>query len=267
MAAFQGFSFRLVPAGILVQGNDEKLENLGSTIDPTLPHPVAVASFAVSETEVTNRQYQAFVDENPEWLPAGREALVQKGLADDQYLAAWAGGRMPAGREDLPVTGVSWHAAAAFCQWLTRKAASAAPGWIARLPSETEWEWAARGGLRGMPYPLGGKPGDSVFFVKGITGPSRAGASQPNGYGLRDLAGNVWEWCTDSYAPAAYLLSSLDPAVNSRLASAVPESREKVVRGGSWNNTPDQAKVFTRGSQPSDWCTPSLGFRVVLARQ
>ncbi len=67
-----------------------------------------------------------------------------------------------------------------------------------------------------MPYPLGEKPGAAVLSVKGITGPSRAGTSEPNGYGLRDMVGNVWEWCADSFAPAAYLLSSLDPKKNAR---------------------------------------------------
>jgi formylglycine-generating enzyme required for sulfatase activity len=117
-----------------------------------------------------------------------------------------------------------------------------------------------------MPYPLGEKPGASVFFTKGATGPARAGSSEPNGYGLRDMVGNVWEWCSDSFAPAAYLLTSLDPMENAKLAGALPPSVDHVVRGGSWNNARDQVKVFTRGSQPADWCTPYLGFRVALAR-
>jgi formylglycine-generating enzyme required for sulfatase activity len=262
----QGVAFRSVPQGTLVMGNDEKLENLGLLIDQTLPHPIAVGAFFLSETEVTNRQFQLFLDDSPDWLPANRAALMAKGLAGDQYLVDWTSGRAPAGREEYPVAGVSYHAAAAYCAWLTRKMAQSAPGAVVRLPTEAEWEWAARGGLKGMPYPLGEKPGASVLFVKGISGPQRAGASEPNGYGLRDTIGNVWEWCADSHAPAAFLLSSLDPAENARLDRSLPASGDRSVRGGSWNNTRDQVKVYTRGSQPADWCTPYLGFRVALVR-
>jgi len=262
----QGVAFRGVPQGTLVMGNDEKIDNLGKLIDQTLPHPIAVGAFFLSETEITNRQFQLFLDESPDWLPANRASLVAKGLVSDQYLVDWTSGRVPSGREDYPVTGVSYHASAAYCEWLTRKIAPSVPGAVVRLPSEAEWEWAARGGLRGMPYPLGEKPGASVLFVKGISGPGKAGTSEPNSYGLRDMIGNVWEWCADSFAPAAFLLSSLDPAENAQLALSLPASGDHSVRGGSWNNTRDQVKVYTRGSQPADWCTPYLGFRVALSR-
>ena len=262
----QGVSFRSVPQGTLVMGNDEKIDNLGKLVDQTLPHPIAVGAFFLSETEITNRQFQLFLDQSPDWLPANCASLIARGLVGDQYLADWTSGRAPSGREDYPVTGVSYHAAAAYCGWLTRKIAPSVPGAVVRLPSEAEWEWAARGGLRGMPYPLGEKPGASVLFVKGISGPEKAGSSEPNGYGLRDIIGNVWEWCADSFAPAAFLLSSLDPAENARLAQSLPASGDHSVRGGSWNNTRDQVKVYTRGSQPADWCNPYIGFRVALSR-
>ena len=145
--------------------------------------------------------------------------------------------------------------------------ASVLPGYAARLPRESEWEWAARGGLRGQPYPLGSQVGKAVFAYKGITGPSAVGASEANGYGLRDMLGNVWEWCLDSFSPASYLLSSFDPATNLALEKALPDAPDRSVRGGGWGNQPGAEKVSTRGFQPADWCTPYLGFRVALARQ
>ena len=118
-----------------------------------------------------------------------------------------------------------------------------------------------------MPYPLGGKPGTAVFFRKGITGPSRVGASDPNGYGLRDMLGNVWEWCADPFSITAELLSSFDPVKSEDLERSFADAPDRVVRGGSWASQQGVDKVYTRGSQPSQWCTPYLGFRVAIARK
>jgi iron(II)-dependent oxidoreductase len=260
-ASVSGVLLRAIPAGTLLMGRDDVESTLGKTIDQLMAHAVRVERFYMAETEVTNRQYQAFLDVVPEWRPSNRDALISTALVSDDYLATWSGDRFPAGSDDLPVTGVSWHAASAYCAWLQVSLSASRPGAIVRLPTEAEWEWAARGGRRGSPYPSGENAGQSVFFVKGISGPGRAGTSEPNGYGLRDMAGNVWEWCSDSYAPAAYLLSSLDPVVNQKLAASLPETSEKVVRGGSWNNPKELLRVYTRGSQPADWCTAQLGFR------
>ena len=259
-AAVAGMSFRLIPSGDLVMGKDDNLDALGKSIDRLLAHPVRIQSFYLGTTEVTNAEFQAFLTESPDWSPSNKQALMQKGLVTDAYLSDWTGSVPAARATSLPVTSVSWHAATAYCQWLSRRVQSALPGFTARLPSEAEFEWAARGGIRGMPYPLGGKPGGSVFFKTGINGPSPAGSSEPNGYGLRDMLGNVWEWCADPFAINAGLLSS--PELD--LLSDAPD---RSVRGGSWADQPGTDKVYTRGSQPSEWCTPYLGFRVALARQ
>lgn len=260
-----GISLRSIPRGVLVMGKDDNLDNLGKTIDLLLPHPMKIDPYYLSETEVTNSQFQSFILSVPRWRPSNREALVKDELVTEEYLSDWTDDRFPAGKADLPVTSISYEAARAFCEWFSGKTRSALPGFSARLPSEAEWEWAARGGLRGMPYPLGEKPGNAVFFSKGIPGPAEAGASDPNGYGLHDMMGNVWEWCADSFGSADYLLTSLDPEVNAELESRHPESLDKVVRGGAWNSQKESIKVFTRGSQRKQWCTPFLGFRVAVA--
>jgi gamma-glutamyl hercynylcysteine S-oxide synthase len=254
-----GISFRLIPPGDLVMGKDDNLDALGKTIDRLLAHPVRIQSFYLGTTAVTNAEFQAFVVENPDWAPSSKPALIQRNLVTDSYLADWKAASPAAGTASLPVTSVSWHAAAAYCRWLTRTVQAAIPGYEARLPSEAEYEWAARGGIRGMPYPLGGKPGGAVFFKTGATGPAPAGTSEPNGYGLRDMLGNVWEWCADPFAPNAGLLSSPGP-------DSTPDAPDRAVRGGSWADQPGSDKVYSRGAQPADWCTPYLGFRVALAR-
>jgi formylglycine-generating enzyme required for sulfatase activity len=266
-AVIAGMTFRAIPSGDLVMGKDDNLDSLGKSIDRLLAHPVRIEAFYLGTTEVTVGAFQSFISENPDWSPANRATLVQKGLVTDAYLSDWKSGAPPAGASILPVTSVSWNAAVAYSQWLSRRVQSALPGYAARLPSEAEWEWAARGGIRGMPYPLGGKPGGAVFFKPGITGPSAAGTSEPNGYGLRDMLGNVWEWCADPFSLNASLFSSLDPRVSAALEKSLPDAPDRSVRGGSWADQPSTDKVYTRGAQPADWCTPYLGFRVALARQ
>ena len=260
-----GISFRGIPGGDLVMGKDDSLDTLGKSFDRLLAHPVHVEPFYLGTDEITNAEFQAFISENPEWAPANRAALVQQGLAAETYLSAWTGAAPAAGTASLPVTQVSWYAASAYAQWLTRRVQAALPGYEARLPLESEWEWAARGGLRGMPYPLGGKPGGAVFYTPGITGPRPAGTSEPNGYGLRDMLGNVWEWCADPFSMNAGLLSSREPRTSLALERALPDSPDRAVRGGSWADQPGTDRVYTRGAQPVEWCTPYLGFRVALA--
>ena len=262
-----GIAFRAIPGGDVVMGKDDNLDSLGKSFDRLLAHPVRVEPFFLGTTEVTNGQFQAFIAENPDWAPSNSGSLVQKGLATDTYLSSWKSGAPAAGAADVPVTSISWYAASAYCQWLSRRVQAVLPGYQARLPSESEWEWAARGGLRGMPYPLGGKPGGAVFYSAGIAGPARAGFSEPNGYGLRDMMGNVWEWCADTFSLDAELLSSRDPRASAALEASLPDGPERVVRGGSWADQPGTDRVYTRGSQPVDWCTPYLGFRVALARK
>jgi formylglycine-generating enzyme required for sulfatase activity len=254
-------TFRPIPAGTLLAGS---LEEASAAY---LPHPVPVTAFLASETEVSNRQYARFLSENPEWRKQNAVALAQQGRVDAAYLSGWTDQGYSAGEDELPVTAVSYFAAQAFCRWLSGRLPASLAGYEARLPNEAEWEWAARGGLVGSPYPQGAKPLSEVFFEPGIAGPRSTGASAPNGYGLRDTSGNVWEWCSDWYSPVAYLFSSRDPARNSADRSAeIPVGAEKAVRGGSWANEKELVKLYTRASQPPSWCTPYLGFRVVLAR-
>lgn len=258
----QGVRFHAVPDGSLIQGNAEE-----KAIAVQLPHPVQIRTFLMGETEVSNRLYRSFLEENPEWRKSNREALQKDGRVTEDYLAGWAKEDYPTGEEALPVTHVSFYAAEAFSRWFTTKLPAFLSGYSARLPTEAEWEWAARGGLAGSSYPMGSKPLTEVFFKPGIQGPRPVGSSSPNGYGLRDMSGNVWEWCSDWYSAVAYLYTSRIAERNpSDLAAVIPYGAEKVVRGGSWANDKELVKVYTRASQPPSWSTPYLGFRIVLSR-
>jgi len=257
-----GQGFRAVPGGTLLQGASEE-----RNLTVQLPHPVAVAPLYVSVTEVPARLYAQFLQDSPTWRRGNLEQLLKDERVTEEYLQAWENGRPPAGDAEKPIVNVSFYAAEAFCAWLTGQLPAALADYEARLPSESEWEWAARGGLVAQSYPLGAAPGGAVFFGPGVRGPAEVGASSANGYGLQDMAGNVWEWCSDWYSPVKYLFTSWEAERNAAVSAEEPPTGfEKVVRGGSWSNERELVRVHTRGSQPPSWCTPYLGFRVVLAR-
>jgi len=257
-----GLTFAAVPGGVLHQG-------LGADTSQSVlvPHPVAVEPFYMSRTEISNRLYKRFVEENPTWAKSNLGRLVGEGRVSAEYLASWSGDSYALDAAELPVTGVSHFAAQAFCDWVDRSLPSSLAEYEARLPFESEWEWAARGGLAGKAYPRGNQPEGDVFFAQGMAGPRPVGSSPANGYGLQDMAGNVWEWCLDWYSATKYLFSSRTATGNAADSRAeIPYGAQKVIRGGGWANEKELVKVFTRGSQPPEWCTPYLGFRVVLAK-
>jgi len=258
----RGLRFYSVPAGELIQGAGE--DGFASV---QIPHPVAVPSFYISETEVPNRLYREFIEENPNWDPTNKLQLQAQGLVDEEYLSDWQAEDAQSSWEALPVSHVSFYAAQAFCRWLSAGLPDSFAGYSARLPFESEWEWAARGGIVGADAPTGDQLAGERFFSPGIEGPGPVGSSSPNRYGLRDMTGNLWEWCLDWYSPVKYLFTSWSTETNDFDSSReIPLGSEKVIRGGSWANEEELIKISTRGSQPPDWCTPYLGFRVILSR-
>ncbi len=151
-----------------------------------------------------------------------------------------------------PVVGISWYEAAAYCAWLSEEGADGRPplpdGWSVRLPTEEEWEKAARG-YDGREYPWGSEwaAGRCNTAEAGIERPVPAGRFSPAGdgpYGLQDAAGNVWEWTASAWEPG---------------------SAARVVRGGSWFNDQRIARCAARdGGYPTSWWL-NLGFRVVVS--
>lgn len=213
-------------------------------------HAVTVAPFYLDAHEVTNGQFADFVEatgyktEAEQWTWS--LAFLPHAEAEQRVVGAewWvkmdgANWRHPngpdssiEGKENLPVVQVSWNDAVAYAKWAGK-----------RLPTEAEWEFAARGGLEDPKYPWGSeKRPDGKFMMNawhgqfpvedkpddGFAGLSPVKTYPANGYGLYDMAGNVWEWCSDWYRPDYY---SASPAKN----PAGPDTgTEKVMRGGSW---------------------------------
>ena len=163
----------LIPGGEFRMGNRKWNEPLGGY----LGHTVHVDAFYIDKYEVTNAQFKAFVDANPPWQ---KDNIPDK-YHNGDYLSHWTRNSYPSGKGDHPVEHVSWYAAMAYAQWAGK-----------RLPTEAEWEKAARGGLEGKNYPWGNTFNDADDTTPG-------GRYAPNGYGLYDMAGNVWEWCLDEW--------------------------------------------------------------------
>ena len=149
--------------------------------------------------------------------------------------------------------------AAAYCAWLSDTLSR-----TVRLPTEAEWEKAARGGVANQRYPWGNEidPTSCVYLsdpeAKRERGTRPTGTYAPNGYGLYDMAGNVWEWVSDWYDPDYYSLSDLkDPRG--------PQSGAlRIVRGGSWvNHDVEMLRCAYRHKVPPDTYAYSIGFRIV----
>lgn len=189
--------------------------------------------------------------------------------------------------DDYPVVGVSWKQANAFCSWRSdlsenfSKRLNESPAHDYRLPTEVEWEYAARGGLQNNIYPWGS------YYVRNVQGcfvanfkPSRGnyvadspttttamkvGQFEPNNYGLYDMAGNVAEWTSTAFFEAAYdVMHDLNPEVsyNAR-PDDPPAMKRKVIRGGSWKDIKYFIRTATRTYEYQDTTKSYVGFRCV----
>ncbi len=179
---------------------------------------------------------------------------------------------------EYPVVGVSWKQANAFCQWRTlykngyQKERKSAFVNAFRLPSEAEWEYAARGGLQGATFPWGGpyakndrgcflanfKPLRGDYAADQALYTVEAESFEPNDYNLYNMAGNVSEWVYSTYDPGSYeYVSTINPSVNDK------NNKRKVVRGGSWKDVAYFLQVSSRDYEYQDSARCYIGFRTV----
>lgn len=202
-------------------------------------HRVFVEAFHLSISPITNEQYARFVHATGHRAPSLDDRRVQRENWDPDTKM------YPPERARHPVVLVSWHDAHAYCEW--------AGG---RLPTEAEWEKAARGGLEGKLYPWGDELTPALANYDNQGGTTAVGAYPANGYGLHDMAGNVWEWTADWYNPRYYSCSSLS---NPR----GPETgTTKVLRGGAWLLFAEFCRVAYRFRNSPDFRFNLIGFRL-----
>ena len=224
-----------IPAGEFQMGSNDP--EAGNNEQPV--HTVSVDAFFMDEHEVTNLEYKEFVLANPRW---GKDR-IDRGFHAGKYLKHWNGNDYPSGYANHPVRRVSWYAAMAYAGWAGK-----------RLPTEAEWEYAARGGLAGQKYPWRGDVIDlgKANYGNNVGETTPVGKYPPNGYGLYDMAGNVWEWCLDEYNKDFYFTSprknplsganSVDWIISNFTSVKTP----RVLRGGSWLNSPKALRVAYR---------------------
>ena len=187
-----------------------------------------------------------------------------------------------------PVVGITWEQANAFCYWRTElkkvylTSQESAPIHAYRLPTEAEWEYAARGGRLNSKYPWGNyytssekgcyvanfkpKRGNYVADSRYSTKTMKVGSFDPNNYGLYDMAGNVAEWTSTAYDVNGYeLIHDLNPEMSyDALPGDPPAMKRKVVRGGSWKDVAHYIQVSTRDYEYQDSAKSFIGFRCVM---
>jgi formylglycine-generating enzyme len=237
-----GLSFRLIPGGIYLIGSPP--EEAGRYWHEGPQHKVKLSPFYISDKEITNAQYGQF--------------LAATGYPAPLY---WLDKNLNAPQQ--PVVGVTWHDAVTFANWL-----SAVTGDKYRLPSEAEWEVAARAGLTGQPFPWGAKlPEQGRRFLAnynpnpydkdGFLFSAPVGSFPPNSYGLFDMAGNVAEWCGDWYDPNYYACSQPENPVGP------PSGTYRVIRGGSWYARARELRCAARQFFRPSLADGFIGFRLV----
>ncbi|HEX8474437.1 MAG TPA: SUMF1/EgtB/PvdO family nonheme iron enzyme [Pyrinomonadaceae bacterium] len=223
----------LAPAGeIPVPGGEVTLggEETGQPIRREL-----VAPFAIAATEVINEHYREFVKETKHRAPAH-----------------WNGEEFPPGTANEPVRDVSWQDAVDYCEWLSSKI-----GATVRLPTEAEWELAARGAER-LKYPWGNEWNPRAVASQESKGRITSVKSYPEGkspFGAYDMAGNVWEWTADE---------ALDENSQPKVVNGVAH---RVIKGGSADEPREFITAFSRYTRAADKPSRTLGFRYVVVRE
>jgi len=225
-----------IPAGEFLMGSDpEKDQRAYEAEQPQ--HRIYLPDYHIARTPITNAQYAAFLE------ASGYEAPNH-----------WVDGELPDDKEDYPVVYISWYDATAYCKWLSKK-----DNQTYRLPSEAEWEKAARGTDGGI-YPWG-DVWDADHCNSKESGPDDVTLvdAYPDGaspYGILDMAGNLWEWTVSLYQPYPYDPS--DGREDPRLGG------KRVLRGGAFYSTARRVRCAYRDSGHPDHWRGNYGFRVVL---
>lgn len=212
---------------------------------------VSLEGYLIDIYPVTNAQYMTFLVENPHW----QKNNIPNALHDGSYLESWIGRRFPRNKENHPVIYVSWYAAMAYAQWIGK-----------RLPTQAEWEKAARGNVDGMSYPWGDHiNAEHANYGMHVGTTTEVKKFPANEYGIYDMVGNVWEWCISEYQDdTIHQQSELTAKDISEInINYLQSNSSRIVRGGSWASSERATQLAYYG-----WAAPNsthynYGFRCV----
>ena len=218
-------------------------------------HEVRLNDFYIGKYEVTVREYLQFCEATkshyPQWMKS-KDVFNPKATAENYYKNT---DYKPLENMDLPIVGVSWSNAVAYCKWLSKQT-----GQHYRLPTEAEWEYAARGGQHSKGFIYAGS--DSINEVAWNEGNAaskvhRIGKLKPNELGIYDMSGNVWEWCEDIWH------DNYNNAPTDGSARLHNEDYSRVIRGGSWQYYQMSCSTTYRDKVNQSNRGLSIGFRIV----
>jgi sulfatase modifying factor 1 len=217
-----------IPEGWFLMGSETGQDNERPV------HRVWIDAFELAVCQVTNTEYALFLAATRHHLPLHWH--------DPDFSHA-----------EQPVVGTSWFDAVAYCEWLAR-----ATGRSYRLPTEAEWECAARGGVEQKLYPWGDEPPETLpnYAARWKTGPEPAGHAEKNAYGICDIGANVHEWCSDWFDAEYYAMSP------DRNPQGPENGTRRASRGGSWRHYTKVSRCAARSSIPPEFQYADYGFRM-----
>jgi len=217
-----------IPEGWFLMGSERGQDNERPI------HRVWVSAFDFAACQVTHAEYAHFLAATRHRKPLHWEDPVFSG-------------------REQPVVAPSWFDAVAYCEWLTQMTARRY-----RLPTEAEWERAARGGLEQKLYPWGDAPLESLanYSARWKLAPEPVGRAEQNPFGLFDIGANIHEWCADWFDPDYYAFSP------DRNPQGPPDGSRRASRGGSWRHATKVSRCAARSSIPPDFQYADYGFRL-----
>ncbi|MBN1250987.1 MAG: formylglycine-generating enzyme family protein [Bacteroidales bacterium] len=265
----------LVEGGTFKMGRDTKKDIVeGAEFKNELPrHDVTLNSFMIGKYEVTVKEYKEFVKATGKKMPSSPDSAWFAEHPDTKLYYPLSKSQWWGWKDYYPMHNVTWYDAVEYCNWLSEKNGLEKCYKIAgenttcdfskngyRLPTEAEWEFAARGGNKSKGYNYSGSNNlDDVAWydeTTGLKGPMKVGTKKPNELGIYDMSGNVWEWCNDYYSGSYY---SISPKDNPKGAG---QNIHRVIRGGSWHYRSQLARIADRDGPYPHFTNYNYGFRL-----
>jgi formylglycine-generating enzyme required for sulfatase activity len=244
---------------VLVEGGTFQMGDAFNTNKNEPAHSVKLNSFYISKFEITHRQFAYFVAKTGYITDAqknGGAYVAEAGKRSEINFTYDAKSKVRTDENtNEPVIYISWNDADAFCKWLSQQTNR-----IFRLPTEAEWEYAARGGKQSQALTFAGvgRPEEVAWFSANSGQQTHpVGQRKPNELGLHDMSGNVWEWCSDWF-DEKYYRRSLEES-----PTGPEKGKQRVVRGGCWRSDPNQIRTVFRSSATPTEGFYSIGFRIV----